>query len=130
MGRAAAADDERFSVLWIRGLWLVVVAAACLMAWSLCPAGSGETIAGLLQPDALWKVTWPMLPGAVVMLFIRQLPQRLRMLPEDNIVALARAARPFARRFLDRVGDLDAHLRRWPVAGGGRIALAPRLAEI
>ena len=104
--------------------WLVVVAAAFVIPWSLYPAVSGETVASLLQPDALWKVTWPMLLGAVVMLFLHRLRQRLGAIPEGDIIVLAQAAGPFARRLSDRVGDIDAHLRRWPVAGFGLIALA------
>lgn len=110
--------------------WLVVVAAAFLIPWSLYPAVSGEAVSGLLQPQALWKVTWPMLLGAVAMLFVHRLPQRLGAIPEGDIIVLAQAAQPVARRFSDRIGGIDAHFRRWPVAGFALIALAILLGGV
>lgn len=104
--------------------WLVVLAASLVIPWALYPAVSGETIAGLLKPGALWKLVWPMLLGAVVLLFVSRLPHRLGAIPEGDIVALAGTGRPLLRGISDRVGDIDAHLRRWPVAGFGLIALA------
>jgi formate hydrogenlyase subunit 3/multisubunit Na+/H+ antiporter MnhD subunit len=104
--------------------WLVVLLASLVLPWSLYPAVSGETIAALVQPDALWKLSWPMLLGAVVMLFVSRLPRRLGAIPEGDIVVLAGAVSPLASGLSDRIGDIDAHLRRWPVAGFGLIALA------
>ncbi|UZF93653.1 complex I subunit 5 family protein [Bosea sp. NBC_00550] len=104
--------------------WLVVVAAAFVIPWSLYPAISDEALASLLQPEALWKVLWPMLLGAAVMLFVQRLPRRLGMIPEGDIVVLAQAGGPFVRGFSNGVAEIDAYLRRWPVAGLGLIALA------
>lgn len=104
--------------------WLVVLAASLIIPWSLYPAVSGETVSSLLQPDALWKVSWPMLLGAVVMLFVLRLPRRLGAIPEGDIVVLAQAGRPLLQGLSNRIGEIDANLRRWPVAGLGLIALA------
>jgi formate hydrogenlyase subunit 3/multisubunit Na+/H+ antiporter MnhD subunit len=104
--------------------WLVVLAASLVIPWSLYPAVSGETVASLLQPEALWKVTWPMLLGAVVMLFVDRLPRRLGLIPEGDIVVLAQAGAPLVRGLSNRIGEVDVNLRRWPVAGLGLIALA------
>ena len=104
--------------------WLAVLATSLIIPWSLYPAVSGETLASLLQPEALWKVTWPMLLGAVVMLFVHRLPQRLGTIPEGDIVVLAQAGGPWVRDISNRIGEIDVHLRRWPVAGLGLIALA------
>lgn len=104
--------------------WLVVLAASLVIPWSLYPVVSGETVASLLKPEALWKVTWPMLLGAAVMLFVHRLPQRLGTIPEGDIVGWAQAAGPFVQGVSNRVGEIDVHLRRWPVAGLGLIALA------
>lgn len=104
--------------------WLVVLAASLVIPWSLYPAVSGETVASLLQPEALWKVTWPMLLGAVVMLFVDRLPRRLGLIPEGDIVVLAQAGAPLVRGPSNRIGEVDVNLRRWPVAGLGLIALA------
>lgn len=104
--------------------WLVVTAASLVIPWSLYPAVSGETVAGLLRPDALWKVTWPMLLGVVAMVVVQRWPRRLGAIPEGDIVVLAEAGRPLAQGLSSRIGDIDAPLRRWPVAGFGLIALA------
>lgn len=104
--------------------WLVVLAASLIIPWSLYPVVSGETIASLLQPEAIWKVTWPMLFGAVAMLLVDRLPGRPGLIPEGDIVVLAQAGEPFVRSLSNRIGEIDVHLRRWPVAGLGLIALA------
>lgn len=104
--------------------WLVVLAASLVIPWSLYPAVSGESFAALLKPEALWKLSWPMLLGAVVMLLVRRWPARLGTVPEGDIVGLAELGRPLARGISNRIGSIDAHLRRWPVAGFGLIALA------
>lgn len=104
--------------------WLVVVAASFVIPWSLYPAVAGETVASLVAPDALWKVTWPMLLGAGAMLLVRRWPQRLGLIPEGDIVVLAQAGQPLMRGLSNRIGEIDVHLRRWPAAGLGLIALA------
>ncbi|MCU4180010.1 complex I subunit 5 family protein [Bosea sp. BH3] len=104
--------------------WLTVTAASLIIPWALYPIVSGEPVAGLLQPAALWKVAWPMLLGAAAMLILLRFPRRLGAIPEGDIVELAGAGEPLVRRASDRVGDVDAHLRRWPMAGFGLIALA------
>lgn len=104
--------------------WLVVLAASLVIPWSLYPAVSGETVASLLKPAALWKVTWPMLLGAAVTLFVHRWPRRLGTIPEGDIVVLAQKGAPVIVGVSNRVGDIDVHLRRWPVAGLGLIALA------
>lgn len=104
--------------------WLIVLAASLIVPWSLYPAVSGETVASLLQPEALWKVTWPMLLGAAAMLFVDRLPRRLGAIPEGDIVVLLQKGGPFVRGLSNRIGEIDVHLRRWPAAGLGLIALA------
>lgn len=104
--------------------WLVVAAASLVIPWSLYPVVSGEAIPGLLQPEALWKVTWPLLLGAAAMLLVRRWPGRLGLIPEGDIVVLAQAGQPWMRIISNRIGESDVHLRRWPVAGLGLIALA------
>lgn len=104
--------------------WLVVLAASLVIPWSLYPAVSGEPIASLLEPEALWKVSWPMLLGAAVMLFVDRWPQRLGRIPEGDIVVLAQKGGPLVRGISNRIGEIDVHLRRWPAAGLGLIALA------
>lgn len=104
--------------------WLVVAAASLVIPWSLYPALSGETIASLLQPEALWKVTWPLLLGAGAMLVLDRWPRRLGAIPEGDIVVLAQAGQPLLRSLSQRIGEIDIHLRRWPMAGLGLIALA------
>jgi len=104
--------------------WLVVTAAAFVVPWSLYPAVSGEALSSLLQPEALWKVTWPLLLGASAMLLVRRWPRRIGAIPEGDIIVLAQAAGPFLRSVSNRIGEVDTHLRRWPVAGLGLAALA------
>ncbi|MGO4405373.1 complex I subunit 5 family protein [Bosea sp. RAF48] len=104
--------------------WLIVLVASLIVPWSLYPAVSGETVASLLQPEALWKVTWPMLLGAAAMLFVDRLPRRLGAIPEGDIVVLLQKGGPFVRGLSNRIGEIDVHLRRWPAAGLGLIALA------
>ena len=41
-----------------------------------------------------------------------------------DIVVLAGAASPLTGALSDRIGETDARLRRWPVAGFGLVALA------
>jgi hypothetical protein len=64
------------------------------------------------------------------MLFVHRLPQRLGAIPEGDIIVLAQAAQPVASRFSDRIGGIDAHFRRWPVAGFVLIALAILLGGV
>lgn len=104
--------------------WLVIWFASLVVPWSLYPAVSGESVVSLLRPDALWKVTWPMLLGVVVMLCVHRFPKRLGAIPEGDIIGLALAGGPVVRSLSDRIGEIDVHLRRWPVAGLGLIALA------
>lgn len=104
--------------------WLVVAAASLIIPWSLYPAVAGEPVTALVAPDALWKVTWPMLLGAAAMLLVRRWPGRLGLIPEGDIVVLAQAGQPLMRGLSDRIGEIDTHLRRWPAAGLGLIALA------
>jgi len=104
--------------------WLVVAAASLVIPWSLYPAVSGETIAYLVQPEALWKVTWPLLLGAGAMLLLDRWPRRLGAIPEGDIVVLAQAGQPLLRKLSNRIGEIDIHLRRWPMAGLGLIVLA------
>jgi formate hydrogenlyase subunit 3/multisubunit Na+/H+ antiporter MnhD subunit len=104
--------------------WLVVAAASLIVPWSLYPAVSGETIAYLLQPEVLWKVTWPLLLGTGAMLLLDRWPRRLGAIPEGDIVVLAQSGQPLLRKLSNRIGEIDIHLRRWPMAGLGLIALA------
>ena len=104
--------------------WLAVTAASLIIPWSLYPAVSGETIAYLLQPEALWKVTWPLLLGAGAMLLVQRWSRRLGAIPEGDIVVLAQAGKPLLCSLSNRIGEIDVHLRRWPMAGLGLIALA------
>jgi len=104
--------------------WLIVLAASLVLPWSLYPAVSGEAVASLLQPEALWKVTWPMLLGVAVMLFVHRVPQRRGAIPEGDIAVFLQKGGLFVRGVSNRIGEIDVHLRRWPVAGLGLIALA------
>jgi formate hydrogenlyase subunit 3/multisubunit Na+/H+ antiporter MnhD subunit len=104
--------------------WLIVVVASFVIPWSLYPAVSGEAVSSLVQPEALWKVTWPLILGVAAMLLVRRWPRRIGAIPEGDIIVLADEGGPFLRRFSDRIGEIDTHLRRWPVAGLGLTALA------
>jgi hypothetical protein len=104
--------------------WLIVAVASFVIPWSLYPAVSGEAVSSLVQPEALWKVTWPLLLGASVMLLVRRWPRRIGAIPEGDFIVLAQEGGPFLRRVSNRIGEVDTHLRRWPVAGLGLTALA------
>jgi len=104
--------------------WLIVVVASFVIPWSLYPAVSGEAVSSLVQPEALWKVTWPLILGVAAMLLVRRWPWRIGAIPEGDIIVLVDEGGPFLRRFSDRIGEIDTHLRRWPVAGLGLTALA------
>lgn len=104
--------------------WLVVAAASLVLPWSLYPAISGEPLASLVQPDALWKLTWPMLLGALALLLVRRFERLPGAIPEGDIVVLAEAGTPAIARLAAFVERADAHLRRWPVAGVMLLTLA------
>jgi hypothetical protein len=58
------------------------------------------------------------------MLLLDRWPRRLGAIPEGDIVVLAQAGQPLLRKLSNRIGEIDIHLRRWPMAGLGLIALA------
>lgn len=123
--RHYAAEDAATSPLLGQFMpWLVVTAASLVIPWSLYPAVAGEPAASLVTPDALWKVGWPLLLGAGAMLLVQRWPGRLGMIPEGDIVVLAQTGQPLMRSLSNRIGEIDVHLRRWPAAGLGLIALA------
>lgn len=103
--------------------WLIVAAASLVIPWSLYPAITGETLASLVEPDALWKVIWPMLLGLFAMLIIRRLTSLRGAIPEGDIVVLAEQGSPIVHRLVAGVRQADAYLRRWPVAGLSLIGL-------
>uniref|UniRef100_UPI002FCC3DAC complex I subunit 5 family protein n=1 Tax=Bosea sp. (in: a-proteobacteria) TaxID=1871050 RepID=UPI002FCC3DAC len=104
--------------------WLLVAAASLVIPWSLYPAISGETVGSLLQPDALWKLAWPMLLGALALLLVRRLTRLPGAIPEGDIIVLAEAGTPMIARLAAGIQQADAHLRRWAVAGLWLMALA------
>lgn len=104
--------------------WLVVTAASFVIPWSLYPAVASEPVLALVAPDALWKAAWPLLLGAGGMLLVQRWPRRLGLIPEGDIVVLAQRGQPLMRSLSNRIGEIDVHLRRWPAAGLGLIALA------
>ncbi|MGE3873112.1 MAG: complex I subunit 5 family protein [Parvibaculaceae bacterium] len=97
--------------------WLVVAAASLVIPWSLYPAITGESLAELVEPDALWKITWPMLLGIFAMLLVRRLTSLQGAIPEGDLVVLAESGGPAVQRLVAGAQQADAYLRRWPVAG-------------
>lgn len=110
--------------------WLVVAAASLVIPWSLYPAIAGESIASLLQPDALWKVIWPMLLGALAMLLLRRITRLPGSIPEGDIVVLAEAGTSVIHRLTAGIQQTDALLRRWSVAGLSLIVVAVLLGAL
>ncbi|KFC70084.1 NADH/Ubiquinone/plastoquinone (Complex I) [Bosea sp. LC85] len=110
--------------------WLVVAAASLVIPWSLYPAIAGESIASLLQPDALWKVIWPMLLGALAMLLLRRITRLPGSIPEGDIVVLAEAGTSVIHRLTAGIQQADALLRRWSVAGLSLIVVAVLLGAL
>ncbi|MGH6782772.1 MAG: hypothetical protein ACREB5_11790, partial [Sphingomonadaceae bacterium] len=110
--------------------WLVVAAASLVIPWSLYPAIAGESIASLLQPDALWKVVWPMLLGALAMLLVRRITRLPGSIPEGDIVVLAEAGSPAIHRLTAGIQLGDALLRRWSVAGLSLIVVTVLLGAL
>lgn len=104
--------------------WLIVAIASLVIPWSLYPAVSGEAVSTLVQPEALWKVTWPLILGIAAMLLVRRWPGSIGAIPEGDIIVLAQEAGPLLRGASNGIGEVDSHLRRWPVAGLGLTALA------
>jgi hypothetical protein len=97
--------------------WLLVSAAALVVPWSLYPAVSGEPALSALQPDAIWKLVWPMALGGVAMLLLRRFKAISGSIPEGDILVLAERCGPPLRQLGVGAERLDAELRRWPVAG-------------
>jgi len=110
--------------------WLIVAAASLVIPWSLYPAIAGEGIASLLQPDALWKVVWPMLLGALAMLLVRRITALPGSIPEGDIVVLAKAGTSVIQRLAAGIEQVDALLRRWSVAGLSLILVAVLLGAL
>lgn len=110
--------------------WLIVAAASLVIPWSLYPAIAGEGIASLLQPDALWKVAWPMLLGALAMLLVRRITALPGSIPEGDIVVLAKAGTSVIQRLAAGIEQVDALLRRWSVAGLSLILVAVLLGAL
>lgn len=104
--------------------WLVVAAASLIIPWSLYPAVSGEPVRSLFQAEALWKLLWPMAAGALAMLIVTRLPKLQGALPEGDIVVLAQAGGPALDRLILGIQQVDAGLRRWPVAGLSLLLIA------
>ncbi|EHM00300.1 NADH-ubiquinone/plastoquinone family protein [Acetobacteraceae bacterium AT-5844] len=103
-----------------RGLlfpWLAVVVASLAVPWALYPAISGETVANLLAPAALWKLLWPMLLGGAALLLLHRWARGAGRVPEGDIIVLAERGGPALDRAGAAVAWADAQLRRWEVAG-------------
>ncbi|HMO30616.1 complex I subunit 5 family protein [Enterovirga sp.] len=110
--------------------WLAVAIASLIIPWSLYPAVSGETLASLLHPAALWKTTWPLLLGIAAAFLAHRLPRLRGSVPEGDIVVLALAGVPAVLRLSEGIERADAWLRRWPVAGLWLLGLAILLGGI
>lgn len=108
--------------------WLIVVAAAFSVPWSIYPAVTGETVASLLAPAAIWKVAWPMLIGGVLMLIVRRLTWLPGLVPEGDILAFSRSARRPLRLLTVAVAAVDRALRTWTTAGLALAGLTVLLA--
>ncbi|CAH1662576.1 Formate hydrogenlyase subunit 3/multisubunit Na+/H+ antiporter MnhD subunit [Hyphomicrobiales bacterium] len=103
--------------------WLVVALASLVVPWSLYPAISGEPLMSLLQPDALWKVIWPMLLGALAMLLVGRQTRLPGSIPEGDIIVLAEGGKPIVHRLVSGIAQADSFLRRWSTAGLSLIGL-------
>jgi hypothetical protein len=103
--------------------WLVVVVASFVVPWSLYPAIADESLASLIEPEALWKLSWPLLLGVAAMLLVHRIPRLEGAIPEGDIVVLGKMGDPVVRRVSNGIAEIDVHLRRWPVAGLGLLAL-------
>ncbi len=104
--------------------WLVVAAASLTVPWSLYPEIAGESVASLLAPDALWKVAWPMLVGALAFFAVRRMTRLPGSIPEGDIIILAEAGNPLVHWLTASIEKADTRLRRWPIAGLWLIGLA------
>jgi hypothetical protein len=104
--------------------WLVVAASSLAIPWALYPAVSGESLVSLVQPEALWKLLWPMALGAGALFIVSRFPKLPGAIPEGDIVVLAEAGGPTLDRALRAIEQADATLRRWPVAGVSLLLIA------
>ena len=89
-----------------------------LVPWEAYLAVPRVSLSSALQPDALWKVLWPILGGAVVAILLGRWGPR-----PPRAVAMAAPARRAAVAVGDLFEWIDGALRQWPTASLSLLAL-------
>ena len=105
--------------------WLLMAMASMVIPWALYLAAPGRTLPDALAPYALWSALWPIAAGTLLAIGLARRGRRLPRIPEGDVSAVTldfatRHAFAAGRRF----GQLDAALRRWPVAATSLLFLA------
>lgn len=97
--------------------WLVTAFASLLAAWWLYTPLTGQPLSGTFAPAELWKLTWPMLLGAALLMLLRRLRTLPGSVPEGDLIVLAERLAPALPWLGTRLAALDGTIRRWEPAG-------------
>ncbi|MCK0195757.1 complex I subunit 5 family protein [Ancylobacter sp. 6x-1] len=112
---AHAAEAKRAGPVLLAS-WLGVGAASLVAAWALFPVVTNTSAATLFSPATVWKASWPILIGVLLVLPPLRLADRVPHIPPGDVIVWAERLLPRLRRLAEDVERLDAFLRRWPVA--------------
>ena len=125
LGKSAAGAPEARAPAGMAVPWLLMAMASMVIPWALYLAAPGRTLPDALAPYALWSALWPIAAGTLLAIGLARRGRRLPRIPEGDVSAVTldfatRHAFAAGRRF----GQLDAALRRWPVAATSLLFLA------
>jgi formate hydrogenlyase subunit 3/multisubunit Na+/H+ antiporter MnhD subunit len=102
--------------------WLCLAIGAFALPW-LFFSGMIAPDPDMVSPYALWSAAWPILLGVVVWAAFATFGQRLRRVPEGDIVVYGEALAQRSGAWAETIERWDAVMRRWPVAGLSLLSL-------
>jgi multicomponent Na+:H+ antiporter subunit A len=108
--------------------WLAATVAAVAVPWALYVVLGIGSVAYALSPAALWGATWPIALGLALAAALARWETRLPQVPPGDVIALTGGAGRLASAASLWMEQVDATLRRWPVAGVSLLTLAVVLA--
>ena len=113
---AAASQPEARAPAGLMVPWLVMAIGSLVIPWALFLAVPGHALADALSAKSLWSAFWPVMVGTLLALGLARWRRRLPQIPEGDVVVALNFAGGGASVVSTLFGNLDAALRRWPLA--------------
>jgi len=111
-------------LLWVP--WLVLATGAVAVPWALF-GGIVGLVTDAVQPEALIAASLPILLGAALWAAQARARARLPHIPEGDLVVLGEAMARRAGTWAAAIERVEAHARRWPIAGLSLLTLVAAL---